>query len=197
MDAEALLNDNSSEFHLDDLTREEKIALESDLRLAAPMQYARLPRKTVNISGWQSQFRYLPAGLVGGDYCDVFECDKGLIFLIGDVSGKGLGASVLTSHLHATFRILAGAGLDLQRMVEAANRVFCQSTLAADFATLIAGCAAHDGSVEFVNAGHMPLIHTCAEGGVRVEDATGFPLGLFAGARIRVATYLSVQAIHC
>jgi phosphoserine phosphatase RsbU/P len=138
--------------------------------------------RTFNVPGRQSHFRYLPAGLVGGDYCDLFELEKGLFFLIGDVSGKGLGASVLTSHLHATFRGLADAGLEIQPMVEAANRVFCESTLAEHFATLIVGCAAHDGSVEFVNAGHMPLLHICTDA-VRAESATGFPLGMFPDAR--------------
>jgi sigma-B regulation protein RsbU (phosphoserine phosphatase) len=182
MNAEILTNDNSLHFRLDDLTREEKTTFEGDLGLASQMQRAWLPHKTFNIPGWQSHFRYLPAGLVGGDFCDLFEFDHGLFFLIGDVSGKGLGASVLTTHLHATFRGLADAGLELQLMVEAANRVFCQSTLAEHFATLIVGRAAHDGSVEFVNAGHMPLLRICADL-VHVEGSTGFPLGMFADAR--------------
>ena len=182
MNTKTLLNDHSSHFRLDDLTREERTALESDLSLAARMQHVRLPHRTFNVPGWQSHFRYLPAGFVGGDYCDLFELKKGLLFLIGDVSGKGLGASVLTSHLHATFRGLADAGLEIQPMAKAANRVFCESTLAEHFATLIVGCAAHDGSVEFVNAGHMPLLHICTDA-VRAETATGFPLGMFPDAR--------------
>jgi phosphoserine phosphatase RsbU/P len=105
--------------------------------------------------------------------------------MLGDVSGKGVAASMLMSHLHATFRSLAEAGLPLDRMVEDANRIFCESTLAGQFATLVVGRAAHDGSVEFVSAGHLPLLHIHGDG-VAPKDSTGVPLGMFCGARFQV-----------
>jgi phosphoserine phosphatase RsbU/P len=108
-----------------------------------------------------------------------------LLFMLGDVSGKGIAASMLMSHLHATFRSLAEAGLPLDRMVEDANRIFCESTLAGQFATLVAGRAAHDGSVEFVSAGHLPVLHIHS-GGTTPKDSTGVPLGMFCDTRFPV-----------
>ncbi len=123
--------------------------------------------------------------MVSGDYCDLFETDGGLLLLLGDVSGKGVAASMLMSHLHATFRSLAEGGLPLDRMVEDANRIFCESTLAGQFATLVVGRVAHDGSVEFVNAGHLPVLHIHGDG-VTPRDSTGVPLGMFCNMRFPV-----------
>jgi sigma-B regulation protein RsbU (phosphoserine phosphatase) len=105
--------------------------------------------------------------------------------MLGDVSGKGVAASMLMSHLHATFRSLAEGGLPLDKMVEHANRIFCESTLAGQFATLVVGRVAHDGSVEFVNAGHLPVLHIHGEG-VTAKDSTGVPLGMFLNTRFPI-----------
>src|SRR5450432_1339594 len=185
IEAERLLADPLVQFCLDDLTGEERRALESDLKLAARIQQALLPAHDFSPAGWQIRYHYAPAGMVSGDYCDLFESKGSLLFLLGDVSGKGVAASMLMSHLHATFRSLADADLPLDRMVEAANRIFSESTMAGQFATLVVGRAWRDGSVELVSAGHLPLLHL---GGVdtRSQSATGVPLGMFANASFPV-----------
>jgi sigma-B regulation protein RsbU (phosphoserine phosphatase) len=178
IETDRLLADPLLQFCLDDLSSEERRALESDLTLAARIQQALLPNQDFSPVGWQVRYHYAPAGLVSGDYCDLFESRNGLLFMLGDVSGKGVAASMLMSHLHATFRSLADVDLPLDRMVEAANRIFAESTLAGQYATLVVGRASRDGSVEFVSAGHLPLLHL---GNVeaRSEGATGVPLGMF------------------
>jgi sigma-B regulation protein RsbU (phosphoserine phosphatase) len=172
-------------FCLDHLTTAEQRALESDLSLAARIQRALLPKPGLTPKGWDVHYHYQPAGMVSGDYCDLFETDGGLLFMLGDVSGKGVAASMLMSHLHATFRSLAEAGLPLDRMVQDANRIFCESTLAGQFATLVVGRAAHDGSVEFVSAGHLPVLHIRGDGATP-NDSTGVPLGMFCDTRFPV-----------
>jgi sigma-B regulation protein RsbU (phosphoserine phosphatase) len=185
IEAERLLADPLVRFCLDHLTSAEQRALESDLSLAARIQRALLPKPGLAPAGWDVRYHYQPAGMVSGDYCDLFETDGGLLFMLGDVSGKGVAASMLMSHLHATFRSLAEAGLPLDRMVEDANRIFCESTLAGQFATLVVGRAAHDGSVEFVSAGHLPVLHMHG-GGATQKDSTGVPLGMFCNTRFPV-----------
>src|SRR6266567_2405187 len=130
IEAERLLADPLMRFCLDHLTQDEQRALESDLSLAARIQRRLLPEPGVELAGWEVRYHYQPAGMVSGDYCDLLQTNNGLLFLLGDVSGKGVAASMLMSHLHATFRSLAEAGLPLERMVEDANRIFCESTLA-------------------------------------------------------------------
>lgn len=170
---------------LDHLTTQEQRALESDLALAANIQKGLLPPTEIHAAGWQARYHYAPAGVVSGDYCDLLESDGGLLFVLGDVSGKGVAASMLMSHLHATFRSLATTNLSLERMVEAANRIFSESTLAGQFATLAVGRAGRDGSVDFVSAGHLPVFHL-GRHSVKTEGATGVPLGMFAKARFPV-----------
>ena len=185
IEAERLLADPLVRFCLDHLTSDEQRALESDLSLAARIQRALLPKPGLAPAGWDVRYHYQPAGMVSGDYCDLFETDGGLLLMLGDVSGKGVAASMLMSHLHATFRSLAEAGLPLGRMVEDANRIFCESTLAGQFATLVVGRAARDGLVEFVSAGHLPVLHMHG-GGATQKDSTGVPLGMFCNTRFPV-----------
>jgi sigma-B regulation protein RsbU (phosphoserine phosphatase) len=185
IEAERLLADPLVQFCLDHLTSAEQRALESDLSLAARIQRGLLPKPGLAPVGWDVRYHYQPVGVVSGDYCDLFETDGGMLLMLGDVSGKGVAASMLMSHLHATFRSLAEAGLPLERMVEDANRIFCESTLAGQYATLVVGRVADDGSVEFVNAGHPPVLHLHGDG-VTPKDSTGIPLGMFCNTRFPV-----------
>jgi phosphoserine phosphatase RsbU/P len=185
IEAERLISDPLVQFCLDHLTNAEQRALESDLSLAARIQRALLPNPNLSPIGWDVRYHYQPAGVVSGDYCDLFETDGGLLLMLGDVSGKGVAASMLMSHLHPTFRSLAEGDLPLDRMVEDANRIFCESTLAGQFATLVVGRVAHDGSVEFVNAGHLPVLHIHGDG-VTPKDSTGIPLGMFCNTRFPI-----------
>ena len=172
-------------FCLDHLSGDEQRALESDLALAARIQRGLLPPTDWSVAGWQARYHYQPAGLVSGDYCDLIQSDGAFLFLLGDVAGKGVAASMLMSHLHATFRSLASQQLPLRRLVELANRLFCDSTTVGQYATLVVGRAWPDGKVEYVSAGHLPLLHVSATG-VSAREATGVPLGMFCGASFQV-----------
>ncbi len=192
IEADRLLGDPLVRFCLDHLTIAEQRALETDLSLAARIQRALLPKPDFAPAGWDVRFHYQPAGMVSGDYCDLLETDNGLLFMLGDVSGKGVAASMLMSHLRATFRSLAEASLPFGRMVEDANRIFCESTLAGQFATLIVGRAKTDGTVEFVSAGHLPLLHLHSDGATP-KESTGVPLGMFCNTRFPVHQFTLAQ----
>jgi len=192
IEPDRLLANPLEQFCLDHLTTEERRALESDLLLAARIQQTLLPARDFAPKGWHMRYHYAPARVVSGDYCDVFESKSGLVFLLGDVSGKGIAASMLMSHLHATFRSLADTELPLDRMVGVANRIFAESTMAGQFATLVVGRATHDGAVDLVSAGHLPLLHLCA-GETKSQGATGVPLGMFPNTNFPVFSF-SVQA---
>ena len=185
IEADRLICDPLVRFCLDHLSQEEQRALEKDLVLAAGIQRTLLPRPDWVIDGWQARYHYQPASLVSGDYCDLIESNGCFLFLLGDVAGKGVAASMLMSHLHATFRTLAEQHLPLSLLMEHANRLFCESTTAGQFATLIVGCALPDGKVEYVSAGHLPLLHV-SPAGVRAREATGVPLGMFSSTHFPV-----------
>ena len=173
---------------LDHLTTEEQRALERDLELAARVQRGLLPPTDVRHRDWRIRYFYRPAGVVSGDYCDLIQpaAETGdLIFLLGDVSGKGVAASLLMTHLHAMFRALSGIGLELDQLMEMANRMFCESTIAGQFATLVCGRAGRSGEIELASAGHIPALLS-GKDGVRRIGATGLPLGMFSTSRYAV-----------
>src|SRR5262245_29487059 len=163
---------------LDCLRPEEQRALQQGLALAARIQAGLLPRDGVGTPGWQLAYHYQPAGMVSGDYCDVMVHGKDLYFMLGDVSGKGVAASMLMANLHAMFRVLIPSGLPLPRLVERANRIFSDSTLPTQYATLVVGRASEFGDVEICNGGHLAPLHLKAAG-VDAIGAPALPIGMF------------------
>ena len=178
-------------FCLDHLTRSEARALEQDLELAGRVQQGLLPPRLMVDQGWEIAHVYRPLGTVSGDYCDLVRPpspDGGVLFLFGDISGKGVAASMLMAHLHATARTLVGLNLPLPQILERANRVFCDSTMANHYATLVCGRLSPTGTLEICNAGHCPPI-LASGGAVEHIEATGVPIGLFCMREYAVRTF--------
>ena len=162
------------------LTAAEQHALERDLDLAGHVQRTLLPPMALQINGWEAAYRYQPAGLTSGDYIDLLPLDSGeLIFLIGDVSGKGVAASLLMSHLHATVRSLIAMRLPFGELMDRANRIFYDSVCGDQYATLLCGKAGRNGEVELSNAGHCPPIVLRGASAFTLPP-TSVPGGLFA-----------------
>ena len=178
IEADRLTSDPLTRFCIDHLTGNERRALEQDLTMSARIQAALLPPKHVRCGDWEVSYHYQPAGVMSGDHCDVIATGDSLYFLIGDVSGKGVAASILMAHLHAMFRSLIAVGVPLGRMLVQANRLFCESTMPNSFATLVCGQATGAGKIEIANAGHcLPLLQR----GELMQSLRpgGLPLGLF------------------
>jgi sigma-B regulation protein RsbU (phosphoserine phosphatase) len=173
-----LFSDPLARVCLDCLEPAEQRALEKDLELAARIQSGLLPEQGFSAAGWKTAYHYDAAGQVSGDYCDVLAHGRDLYFMLGDVSGKGVAASMLMANLHAMFRVLIPTGLPLEELVARANRIFCGSTLPMQYATLIVGKAKECGEVEICNGGHPSALHV-SQGGVRAIQSSGLPVGLF------------------
>ncbi|MBI3666184.1 MAG: SpoIIE family protein phosphatase [Acidobacteria bacterium] len=189
IESRRLLSDPLVEYCLDHLTTDQRRSLEQDLELAAQIQVALLPKNDLRVNGWEVHYHYEAAGAVSGDYCDLMtDAAAGdLHFLLGDVSGKGVSASILMSHLHATFRSLLALHLPLNQLVERANRLFSESTMPALYATLVCGRAGRSGEVEICNAGHcLPLL--VRRGEASTLDSPGLPVGLFSSAQYTVTS---------
>jgi sigma-B regulation protein RsbU (phosphoserine phosphatase) len=181
IEEDRLMADPLVRFCLDHLSQAEQHALEQDLQVAARIQRGLLPARSLRASGWEIHYRYEPAGIVSGDYCDVLTPEGGsgdVFFVFGDVSGKGVSAAILMSHLHATFRSLLAVDFSVGQLVERANRVFRESTLSPYFATLVAGRASAAGELEICNAGHCPPL-LLTDGSIAAVDPTGLPVGTF------------------
>lgn len=178
IEAERLIADPLIRLCLGDLTQKELDRIQDDLQLAAEIQKGLLPASAVSGEFWSVDLVYQPAGIVSGDYVDVIRQNGDVYFILGDVSGKGMAASILMSNLHAMFRALIPLDLPLCDLVKRANSLFCESTLANQYATLICGKLNAKGELEFCNAGHLPPIIVGRSGTVQLESA-GLPLGMF------------------
>jgi sigma-B regulation protein RsbU (phosphoserine phosphatase) len=168
------------QYCLCDLSPEQERALQHDLERARRIQASLLPDPHLAAAGWEASYRYEPAGVVSGDFCDLWvrpdEPDV-LYFAVGDVAGKGIAASLLMAHLQAAFRSMVGADVPLPELVSRMNRQLLGASIPSHYATLACGRARTDGTVEIVNAGHCPPLITRGGEVMRVE-ATGFPVGL-------------------
>jgi len=186
VETDRLIADPLVRFCLDHLSRQEKNALQRDLELAAQVQRGLLPGRDLIRGGWHIAYHYEPAGVVSGDYCDVVDGGAaGLYFMVGDVSGKGVAASMLMAHLHAMFRTLISVGMPLKCMLEHASRVFSESTLPTQYATLVCGRAQSNGRVEILNAGHPhPLV--IRDGEVAALESSDLPVGIFCDTEFSV-----------
>ena len=178
VEPDRLLADPLLQYCLDHLSLPERVALQRDLDLAAEVQRNLLPQKGLRVGCWETSYHFAPVGAVSGDYCDLIPSDGQLLFLLGDVSGKGVAASMLMAQLHALFRSLTQMSLPLSQIVTQVNRTFCENALAGQYVTLVCGLAKSTGEVEIHNAGHCPAIVVGRGGVVRIES-TGLPLGMF------------------
>jgi sigma-B regulation protein RsbU (phosphoserine phosphatase) len=177
IEKELLLDDPLARICIECLSHEQRRALEHDLNLASKIQRRLLPRPEINVRGWEGYYHYEPHGTVSGDFCDVIEEGESTLVLVGDVSGKGVSAALLMSHLSAIFRGLCGTGLSLVEVMERVNRQFSPAIPAGSFATLVAICLRPDGHVELSNAGHVPPL--VQNGRIHRLPPDGVPLGLF------------------
>ena len=189
VEADRLLRDPLISVCLGCLSPNQQRALEYDLQLAAQIHQGLLPASEIAIPGWQVAYHYQPAGVIGGDYFDVLSDGRGgTYFLIADVAGKGVSAAMLTANLRAVFRALIPLGLDVEQLLTHANRLFCESKLPMQYATVVFGHASSTGALQVVNAGHLPalLVHG---GEVKLLESNCIPLGMFADQQFKAVTH--------
>lgn len=188
MDDAEMLEFPTRQYCLCELSPQQQDALQRDLDLAWQVQASLLPKQNLNFAGWQTHFRYLPAGPVSGDYCDMVthEARGGwLYFLTGDVSGKGIAAAYLMAHLSAAVRRLLDQPIPVDRLMESVNRHLNERAPESHFVTLIAGRAHRTGRVEICNAGHCQPIVLRRDESFAVMSA-GLPVGVLESADAQV-----------
>ena len=186
VEEERLLDNPLARVCLDCLTPKQTRALEYDLELAAQIQKGLLPPCDLAFPGWDISYHYQPAGVVSGDYCDLFRENGHLYFLMADVSGKGVAAAMLASNLRAVFHSLVPLGLSVEELMVRANRLFRESALPTQYATLVLGKASANGELVMANAGHLPAL-LAGEAGVQTFESMCKPLGFFSDDKVSVA----------
>jgi phosphoserine phosphatase RsbU/P len=156
------------------------VKMQEELRLAARIQIELLPKSAPAVAGYDIAGKSIPAQSVGGDYFDFIQIDEHrLAFCLGDVSGKGLPASLLMSNVQATLRSHALMGLTAQECTSRSNRLLFQSTSAEKFVTLFYGILdLRDHTLLYANAGHEHPIIVSAKRAVLRLSTGGIMLGM-------------------
>ena len=162
-----------------------KRRLDAELKAAAALHARLQPAPLPGLSGWDVSAACVPCREVGGDYVDYFRRagDGRLIVALGDVAGKGMGAALLMSSLHAAVHAQAETGAAPSAVLGGLNRYIHASTPAEAYATLFYGEIDLDsGVLTGALAGHnAPLLRGPQADPVRLE-AGGVPLGLLPEA---------------
>jgi phosphoserine phosphatase RsbU/P len=173
------LNLRAARMRLTGLERTQ-IVLDTQLSLAADIQRQLLPTTPLQSNGVRWAGRLEPAQRIGGDFYDVIPCDGDGLFVVGDVSGKGIPAALLQASAHSLFRTLARDTPDpATLLIRISQEIYAENRGASYLTCVLARVNSAARTVVYANAGH-PAGLILGSSGRRLLSRGGPPAGLFA-----------------
>ena len=162
-----------------------KERIESELRIARDIQQSMVPKVFPNRQGLDLYASMTPAKEVGGDLYGYLILDDELYFCIGDVSGKGVPASLFMAQATRLFRTLAAQHMMPAEIATRMNAALTEDNEQGMFVTMFIGLAnLTTGHLNFCNAGHNPPIIKEGTAEPRfIEMESNAPLGLWPGIK--------------
>ena len=169
------------------LIEEGERMLRRDLAQAADIQGRSLPEKNPVVQGYDVAGFNVPCRTVGGDYYGFYPYADGRLGLaLGDVSGKGMPASLLMMALHARLQVLAEEPGNLGAFMARLNKATCANCPSNRFITFFFSVIdTANGGLSFANAGHNPPIIVRASGKAEMLEGGGPVLGILPVAPYR------------
>ena len=160
----------------------EKIKIERDLDLARKIQQNLLPKSIPEIEGLEICGEMIPAMQVGGDYFDLIPLSNSKLFVaIGDVSGKGLSASLYMTKLQTMIQLACKNSASPREILIEVNKRLYESIERSWFITMtLALFDTKKKTVKFCRAGHMPIM-VSTNGKIESIKTQGIGLGLERG----------------
>ncbi len=159
----------------------ERRRLEEELKLARQIQVALLPTELPAIQGYELHAGNVPSRGVSGDYYKIVERPEAdeYVVMIADVSGKGIGASLLTASLEALSAGPIEVGDSAHVICGKVCRRLFERTPPAKYATMfLAILEPGTGSLNFTNAGHNAGLLIRSDGEADRLGTSGMPIGL-------------------
>jgi sigma-B regulation protein RsbU (phosphoserine phosphatase) len=145
-----------------EITTREKERHESELKIARDIQMHLLPPDRADSrppAAYHLAASLIPARQVGGDLYDHFLVDRKLWFMVGDVSGKGVGAALFMARAMTMLRAAAGPAAGPKEILSKVNRGLCHQNNGATFVSLFAAVLdLTTGSLIHASAGHDPPV---------------------------------------
>jgi len=160
--------------------QQEQKRLANELAVASEIQLGLHPSTPPQIPLYDLIGFSFPCYEVGGDYYDFIEKSDGRhVVALGDVSGKGTGAALLMSSLHAAVRAHTRTRLSASEVVSEINQYIYDNTPSNRYVTLFySELDPRSHQLTYINAGHNPPLLVRAAGEVTRLDIGGFPLGI-------------------
>jgi sigma-B regulation protein RsbU (phosphoserine phosphatase) len=173
---------------------EQRKSLERDLALAEETQRSLLPRQIPELEHWKLSAFCKPTRYVGGDFYDFQVMPSGdLLFVIADVSGKGVAASVLSSMILGCLQLRLQDGDQPAPALNRLNKFLCSKS-SGKFATMFLCSVGADGKGQYISAGHNPAyLFRAADGTIEELPSTTLILGAFEFATFE-ATPIEVRS---
>ncbi|HWP42008.1 MAG TPA: SpoIIE family protein phosphatase [Blastocatellia bacterium] len=165
--------------------RLEKRRMEEELKVASEIQMRLQPVSPPKINGWDMTGVSFPCREIGGDYYDFIQRkrDNRLVIAVGDVSGKGTGAALLMSSLHAAVRAQSQARTSISEVMGEINHYIYENSPPNKYLTLFYGALDPEtGTLVYSNGGHNPPILVRRTGEILRLDKGGLPVGLMQSA---------------
>lgn len=175
------------------LLEEQKLKhqLESEMAMARQIQTGLFPKKRPQSGNIRTEALNDPGYHVSGDYYDFLELSGDrLAFLIADVTGEGVAASLLMANLQAAVRMTLPSGRPLDGLLDDWNALICANTDASKFVTCLIGIVdPRARTLQLGVAGHHLPHFVRADGQVESpEIEPDYPLGVMDDAHYRVTT---------
>jgi len=160
--------------------REEQRRLANELEVASEIQLGLHPAGPPSIAGYDLDGYSFPCYEVGGDYYDfIARSDGRHVVALGDVSGKGTGAALLMSSVHAAVRAHTRTRLSAGEVVTEINQYIFDNSPANRYVTLFySEIDLETHRMTYINAGHNPPVLVRASGDLRRLDIGGLPVGI-------------------
>jgi len=156
----------------------EKQAIERDLETARIIQKNLLPHQIIQPKGFEIAGYSESAKQVGGDYFDLLKTENDeTIFAIGDVSGKGITASLLVANSQAYLKTINKQNLPIEEATSLLNDLVEESTVSGTFITFFWGRLNCKRELIYVNAGHNPPF-LLRKGEIKKLEKGGLILGM-------------------
>jgi serine phosphatase RsbU (regulator of sigma subunit) len=164
--------------------------VETDLAAARMVQLSLIPQQIPQILGYQLAFRSLACYEVGGDYLDIVPTSSGeIIFVVGDVAGKGLASALVGASFRSAFRAMVHSGLSLCEIGKKINALHYNEGIEAQrryVTSVVLQLSPVTHILEVLNSGHNPVFLMDISGDICKISASGPPIGLLPSS-----TYVS------
>lgn len=168
--------------------------LQQEVQIAAQVQRSILPVSMPQVPGYAMHGVFQPASATGGDTYDLAQLDQGLLLVLADATGHGIGPALSVVQMHAMLRMAFSLGADLEQAFRHVNDRLADTLPDGRFVTAFIGLLdASRHRLRFLSGGQGPILHfRAAQADCAVHRATSFPMGAMKIQTLRPAVSIDL-----